>query len=160
MISGFRRSLKRVTEVRAELCRAADSNWQAYCGAWIRSAYSCSFVSSCAVIASLEPAPLLSSSLRVGSPRSLYFLRVPQEGFPATELASRRPGHCISTRTCIRGCGSSNTGLRPHWSSARSLAYKPLSLCVRNTRHVLSDKVRATRTYVPQKTEVYFSDKS
>jgi hypothetical protein len=81
---------------------------------WMRSACSCSFVSSRAVIASLESAPFLSSSLRVGSPRSLYFLRVPQEGFPATELASRRPGHCISTRTCIRGSASSSTGLSPH----------------------------------------------
>lgn len=100
---------------------------------WMRSACSCSFVSSRVVIASLESAPFLSSSLRVGSPRSLYFLRVPQEGFPATELASRRPGHCISTRTCIRGSASSSTGLSLHSTVPATVAYSSCS-CVPNAQ--------------------------
>jgi hypothetical protein len=115
--------LKIETVFHGELCRNVNPNWQADHRGWMRSACSCSFVSSRVVIASLESAPFLSSSLRVGSPRSLYFLRVPQEGFPATELASRRPGHCISTRTCIRGSASSNTGISPHCMVLATVAY-------------------------------------
>jgi len=129
--------------------------------AWIRSAYSCSFVSSRAVIASLEPAPILSSSLRVGSPRSLYFLRVPQEGFPATELASRRPGHCISTRPVSGAVPRARRGYVHTAAALASMAHQwPGSHhhCVINTRHALCYKLRATKTDFPQKPKVYFSD--
>jgi hypothetical protein len=68
----------------------------------------------------LSPPPACRVLYEPAHPRSLYFLRVPQEGFPATELASHRPGHRVSTQTCIRGNASSNTGLYPKLLNVRN----------------------------------------